>query len=139
VRPRRAIRIPGFDYASYGPYFVTVCTRDRRCTLGDVEDERVVLSPRGRVVRREIKRLPERLAVELDDFVVMPNHVHLIVCLGTRARQASPPRLGAVVGSFKAGSSRVVGEALWQRGYYEHVARDPIRWAVDPESPDNVS
>jgi putative transposase len=85
----------------------------------------------------------------LDEFVVMPNHVHLIVGLGTKARQASPLRLGTVIGSLKAGSSRAVGEALWQHGYYEHIVRDeddlarvreyiatnPIRWALDPENP----
>jgi putative transposase len=150
VHARKGLRIRGFDYSFHGPYFVTVCTRNRRCILGEVRNDRVALTRHGQVVVSEIERLPERLGVELDDFVVMPNHVHLIVGLGTRARQASPLRLGTVVGSFKAGSSREVGRALWQRGYYDHVVRDeddlarareyiatnPIRWALDPENPD---
>jgi putative transposase len=150
VRARKNLRIHGFDYSSRGPYFVTVCTRERRCILGEVETDRVALSHYGRAVVGEIERLPYRLDVDLDDFVVMPNHVHLIVGLRTRARQASPLRLGTVVGSLKAGSTREVGRALWQRGYYEHVIRgeddlarlreyiatNPIRWALDPENPD---
>jgi len=150
MRARKSIRIRGFDYSSFGPYFVTICTRDRHCVLGEVETDRVALSRYGLVVVGEIERLPARLGVELDEFVVMPNHVHLIVGLGSRARQASPLRLGTVVGSFKAGTSRATGRSLWQRGYYDHVVRDeddlarvreyiatnPVRWALDPENPE---
>jgi putative transposase len=148
MRTRKELRLGGFDYSGYGPYFVTVCTSDRRCILGVVRDDRVVLSHQGRVVAGQIEQLPERFDLELDEFIVMPNHVHLIVGLGSRARQASPLRLGTVIGSFKSGSSRVVGRTLWQRGYYDHVVRDeddlararkyiaenPIRWALDPEN-----
>ena len=76
--------------------------------------------------------------------------VIVIVALETRARQASPLRLGDVVGAVKSGSSREAGISLWQRGYYDHVIRDegdltrvreyivanPIRWELDPENPE---
>jgi REP element-mobilizing transposase RayT len=96
-------------------------------------------------------RLSDRLDVDVDAFVVMPNHVHLVVGLRgeARARQASPLQLGHVVGSVKSGSSREAGLGLWQRGYYDHVIRDeadlervreyigtnPARWELDPENP----
>ena len=146
---RKGLRLRDFDYALHGPYFVTVCTRGRRCTLGDVRDDAVVLSRWGRVVASQLEQLPDRLRIDIDDFVVMPNHVHLIVGLRPRARRASPLRLGTVVASFKSGSSRDAGTLLWQRGYHDHVIRDeedlarvreyiatnPIRWAFDPENP----
>jgi putative transposase len=83
----------------------------------------------------------------------MPNHIHVLVQLDERARQASPLRV--VVGGFKSGSAREInlargtpGRAVWQRGYFDHVIRDeddlmrareyietnPIRWALDPEN-----
>jgi len=107
------------------------------------------LSSVGRIVDEQIELLPERLCVEVDEYVVMPNHVHAILVLANRARQASPLRLGDVVGSVKAGSSREARISLWQRGYYDHVVRDEsdlarireyiannaIRWELDPENP----
>jgi REP element-mobilizing transposase RayT len=148
VRRRASLRLQGFDYASELAYFVTVCTADRACTLGEVVNERVLLTASGEVVRRQLDALPARLCITLDSFVVMPNHVHAIVALHG-ARQASPLRLGTVVGSFKSGSSREAGRQLWQRGYHDHVIRDeadlgrlcayiesnPIRWGLDPENP----
>jgi putative transposase len=118
-----------------------------------VTEDAVALTPVGRIVEGQIVCLRDRLGVAIDEFVVMPNHVHLIVWLSTRARQASPLRLGTVVGSMKSGSARQAGRALWQRGYYDYVIRDeddlerardyirtnPIRWALDPENPVNRS
>jgi REP element-mobilizing transposase RayT len=151
VQKRKPLRLGGFEYSSQRLYVVTVCARHRRCIFGDVVDESVRSSLLGTLVRRQIEALPERLDIGLDAFVVMPNHVHAIVCLKTRARQASPLRLGTVVGSFKSGSSREAKTSLWQRGYHDHVIRDdhdlerireyivtnPIRWARDPEHPDH--
>lgn len=141
------------DYSTAGAYFITVCTHQRRRTLGEISD-RVVLSAIGLVVERQIVLVPERLSgVTVAAFVVMPNHVHALVQLHERARQASPLRV--VVGGFKSGSTREInvargtpGVRVWQRGYYDHMIRDeadlrrareyietnPIRWALDPEN-----
>jgi putative transposase len=154
VLARKPLRLRGFDYSSDGSYLVTVCTYGRRCTLGSIAGEHVVKSALGAIVARQIELLPERLpGVGIDAFVVMPNHVHVVVRL-QRARQASPLRV--VVGSFKSGSAREInalrgtpGAGVWQRGYHDHVIRDvddlqrvreyvdsnPIRWALDPENP----
>jgi putative transposase len=156
---RRPLRLRGFDYTEEGLYFVTVCTHERRCFLGRIEGECAILNRLGTIVDRQIVGLPERLAgVGIDMYTVIPNHVHAIVLLGTRARQASPLRvgLGQVVAAFKSGSAREInrirrtpGARVWQRGYHDHVVRDdadlqrvreylqtnPIRWALDPENP----
>ncbi|MGH3137603.1 MAG: transposase [Gaiellaceae bacterium] len=151
MQRRKGLRLRAFDYANDGPYHVTVCARER--LFGDVIADVVRLSPAGHIVRAQIEALPQRLEVEVDMFVVMPNHVHIIVGLSPRARQASPLRLGTIIGSFKSGGSRNAGSRIWQRGYYDHVIRDendlarvrayiatnPIRWAFDPENPQRVS
>jgi putative transposase len=150
---RKPLRLCGFDYSSEGLYLVTVCTDRRGCVFGRTENGQPILNRLGEIVERQLADLPRRLhGIEMDRFVVMPNHVHAIVVLGTRARQASPLRLGHVVGAFKSGSTREInlvrttpGERVWQRGYHDHVVRDeadlqrvrkyvetnPIRWALD--------
>jgi len=71
---RRSIRLPQYDYRQAGAYFVTICTRERECVL----DDPIVCGIVGDVWQA----LPERFpTIALDAFVVMPNHVHLVVWL----------------------------------------------------------
>jgi putative transposase len=82
MRNRRSIRLPCYDYRQSGWYYVTICTQSRACLLGEVVDGAVRLSAAGRIVYNHIRALPrhfERLRV--DAFVVMPNHVHIVLGL----------------------------------------------------------
>ena len=83
MRPRRrSIRLRGYDYARAGAYCVTICTQGRKCLFGDIVDDVMRLNDAGQVTRDAWDGLPEHYAgVELDAFVVMPNHVHGIVVL----------------------------------------------------------
>jgi REP element-mobilizing transposase RayT len=75
-------RLPGWDYASAGCYFVTICTRDRVCSLGEVVDGMVRLSAAGEIAERYWKDIPSHMpGIGLDEFVIMPNHVHGVVIL----------------------------------------------------------
>lgn len=140
---RRPIRWVGHDYARAGFYYVTICTHDRQNPLGWIEGAQMRLSGMGRVAEECWRAIPDHFAeVELDAFVVMPNHVHGIVVPGDgRARHASPlpatPKgpgrrsVGSIVGAYKSSVCRRVnaiggtpGAALWQRNYYEHVIRN---------------
>jgi len=135
---RRSIRLKGYDYTRPGAYFITICTHNREPLFGRVVDGEMVLNEYGEIVwacwREILDHFPH---VELDAFVVMPNHVHGIIWIvddvGTRyaknvgarhaknvrAMHASPlqsPRgpasgsLGAVVGSFKSAVTRRINE-----------------------------
>lgn len=138
-------RLPDHDYSAPGAYFVTICTYRRALTFAS---PRVV-----GVVRACWKEIPSHFAVDLDVFVVMPNHVHGILML-PRAGHARP--LQVVIGSFKAAAARSInvlrgspGAPVWQRGYYERVVRsedelealreyvvtNPGSWNADPENP----
>ncbi len=153
-RPRRRLmRLQGWDYASAGAYFVTLVLQERACLLGDVVDGRVELSPAGQTVETWWLALPERLAgVELDAYVVMPNHLHGVVMLsgdgGGRKQQegghVGPPlrdetksaSVSALVQWFKTMTTnaylrgvkeqdwRAFPGRLWQRGYYDHIIRN---------------
>jgi REP element-mobilizing transposase RayT len=130
TRRRRQIRLPGYDYATPGAYFVTVCAEGRACRFGTVVDGEIRLNEAGQIVRAEWMRSAEiRHEMSLDEFVVMPNHVHGIIFIhaddGTGAtdvvaagigatgrsplQQAppgpSPRSLGSFIGGFKSAAT----------------------------------
>lgn len=79
---RRSIRLPTWDYRRPAAYFVTICTHNRRCLFGEVVEGRMQLNAYGRVVAEEWNRSPSiRQEIEMDAFVIMPNHVHGIVII----------------------------------------------------------
>ncbi len=141
---RRSIRLRGYDYTACGAYFVTICMHRYACLLGTVVDGEMRLNACGRAVEECWEAIPQHCAhVELDAFVVMPNHMHGIIVItaqpvvGTMAADHRRPNglprgsLGAVVGAFKAASAKRVNELrhsagvpVWHRGYYEHIIRD---------------
>ncbi|MDB4928194.1 MAG: uncharacterized protein JWM10_678 [Myxococcaceae bacterium] len=145
---RRSIRLGGYDYVRPGAYFVTVCTHERKCLFGEVVDGVVVLNDAGLAVRGEwLRTAALRRDVAIDEFVVMPNHLHGVLVSHDRSGDplgasgmsdgllpgARGPRarsLGAIIaGSKSAATARVnalrssPGAPLWHRNYYEHVVR----------------
>lgn len=139
---RRSTRLKGYDYAQIGAYFVTICTHERALILGDVIDGAVTLNAAGGVVEEEwLRTFAVRPNVDLDAYVVMPNHVHGVIVIRNRASvtpeqpplavaQSARQTLGAVVRGFKGagvrrlGAECIVPSPVWQRNFYEHIIRD---------------
>jgi fatty-acyl-CoA synthase len=142
---RRSIRLQGYDYTRAGAYFITICAHDRLCLFGEIGQYEVRLSELGRIVEEEWLRTPSlRPTVELDTFVVMPNHFHAVLVLGDAgegtARCAPTTQqfgrmvagsVGAIVRGFKSAVTNRTNRArtgvtttVWQRNYYEHIIRD---------------
>lgn len=146
IRRRKPQRLAHHDYTSTGAYFITVCTKDRQHLFGSVVSEEVRLNQAGKAVKQVWFGLPAHYPlVELDEFVVMPNHVHGILWIvgdtgkpgpvgeGLRPSptQAKPvPSLTELVRAFKSFSAREINKlrkttgSLWQRGFYEHIVRN---------------
>lgn len=127
---------------------MTICTWQRECLFGEIVDGEMRLNESGNIVLAEWERTPEiRKEIELDIFVIMPNHFHGIVCivddgtvgatgrspLQSQLRQPGPiPRsLGAFVAGFKSATTKQIniirnnpGCPVWQRNYYERVLRN---------------
>ena len=92
VHYRRSIRLKGYDYAQAGAYFVTMCTQDRACLLGDVVGEQVRLSDAGSMIRAAWEEMPDHYpGAETDEFVVMPNHIHGIIVIPGRGESCIRP------------------------------------------------
>ena len=144
---RHSIRLPGYDYTRLGSYFVTICSLEYKPIFGKVLNGEVKLNESGQIVTRCWSQLPSHFPqVELDAFIVMPNHIHGIINITKRsvgATHASPlqtevrtrpgPKpgsLGVIVGSFKSAVTRRInklcntpGTPVWQRNYFEHIIR----------------
>jgi REP element-mobilizing transposase RayT len=92
IHYRRSIRLRGFDYASAGAYFVTVCAQNRDCLFGTIDAGRVQLNAAGRMVQDVWQALPHRYpGIAIDTHVVMPNHSHGIIILGVGAGPRACP------------------------------------------------
>jgi REP element-mobilizing transposase RayT len=102
---RRSIRLRGYDYTLAGAYFVTICVENGRCLLGHINNDEMVLNQFGRSVNEEWQNtIRRRDHVELDEYVVMPNHFHAIVWLTNaselRATHASPLQTASSLASL---------------------------------------
>jgi putative transposase len=165
---RRSIRLKGYDYTQAGAYFVTVCAQNRECLLGDVVDGNLVLNAAGEIVCRVWNALPTKYpGIEIDEFVVMPNHMHGIIRIhhadniaGGETPPLRKPALGQMVAYFKYHCAKyinqhrnTVGIPVWQRNYYEHIIRDektlnnvrryiqvnPLMWPYDTENTKRIT
>src|SRR4051794_9586451 len=95
---RRSIRVKGFDYAAPGTYFVTICVQNRACVLGEIIDGVVQLSIPGLVVESWWNTIPRKFPyVEIDAYVVMPNHFHGLLRFGWNGIEKPKEPLGQVV------------------------------------------
>lgn len=127
---RKHTRLRGYDYTSHGAYFITVVTQDRQRILAAIGGGIASPTTLGDAVRRSWLTLPALFpGLTLDEFVLMPDHVHGIVFL-----DGSGVSLPRVVQSFKSFTTREylamvsrderVSTRLWQRDYFDRVIRD---------------
>jgi REP element-mobilizing transposase RayT len=142
---RRSIRLSGYDYTQPGAYYITICTYKRQCWFGDVMNGKVHYNHLGYIAYSFWQALPRRFShIELDVFVVMPNHLHgiLIICDRVNQIQANDlpkkeqfgkPVAGSiptVIRSFKAAVTKLINlmrktlnPPVWQSNYYESIIR----------------
>lgn len=89
---RRSIRLKGYDYSQKGAYFVTICTCNKKCLFGKVVESKIVLNKLGQMFVKCWNEIPIHFPnVELDVFVIMPNHLHGIIVLTDYCRGGVPP------------------------------------------------
>ena len=135
-------RLRGWDYSSAGMYFVTICARNRECLLGDVVNGEMHLSHIGEIIVEEWQNTPKvRPYVELDEWVVMPNHIHGIIVItdavetfrrnvstvnATNPARLKPRSVGAMIGQIKSiCTKRIAAEGIegfdWQERFWDEI------------------
>jgi putative transposase len=81
-KERKHIRLIDWDYSSEGVYFITICCKDRQFFFGKIEDNKMILSEIGLIASKYWLEIPDHFPhVKLDEFIVMPNHLHGILFL----------------------------------------------------------
>ena len=143
---RHSIRVKDYDYAEAGAYFVTVCIEHRECSLGGIVDGQMAINGWGQVAGEVWEQIAEHWpTVDLDAFIVMPNHLHGIVVIrdegGTREegekgggtpplQGKAKPTLGAIIAYWKYQTSKRInaarktpGTGIWQCSYYDRIIR----------------
>jgi REP element-mobilizing transposase RayT len=150
---RKSTRLKNFDYSSAGAYFVTICVRDRMQILSEIvrtdltsanktngiavgeglapPEITVKLKPCGEIVKEQLQLIETRFpSVTVEDYVIMPDHIHAVIFLHGKAGGASPsPTLDDVICAFKSLTSRSCKqkygiEKMFQRSSAEHIVRD---------------
>ncbi len=157
---RKHPRLDNYNYSSAGAYFVTICTQNRRCVLSRIvgrglapaEIDGVEYTTFGKIAEKQLLLLEDRYPYLLvDRYVIMPNHIHIILILESDAAGASPrPTIMDTICAYKSLTTRECKEKglagkLFQTSFYEHVIRDrqdyeehlryihenPMRWYYD--------
>lgn len=139
---RRSIRLKGYDYTRPGYYFVTICTKDREHFFGEIVDGKMYLSEIGKKVQQCWDEIPQHFPqVRLDEWVIMPDHVHGILVImdsvepagGSKSLgdESGRPRgtsmtIGSIIRGFKSGVTKWAREntdiyVVWHRNYYERI------------------
>ena len=127
---RKSIRLKNFDYSTSAAYFVTICVDAEDPCLSSIDGIQVRLSPLGRICTDTWNSLAKRYEYVVQDIhVMMPNHMHGILCIMPSAGKRKP--LSQLVGAFKTMSTKRINEIqgtpglkFWERGYYERVLRN---------------
>ena len=147
----KSIRLKDFNYASNGAYYVTICTKDRKHYFGEIVNGEMKLSGIGVITKQCWSEIPQHFNnVRLDEFVIMPNHVHGIIIIDTNNNDItnhcrrdvacnvstimyniSPKSksLSTTIRSFKSAVSNRCNKNgyhhfTWQPRFYEHVVRN---------------
>ena len=142
---RRSLRLKGYDYSHEGAYFITICTKNRECLLGEIKNGKVILNEFGEIARNEWMKSPIiRKEIKLDEFIIMPNHIHGIVIIdhgtsivGANGRsplrdfRMEPKSISSFVAGYKSSVTKQIhilrkwpNISVWQRNYYEHIIRN---------------
>lgn len=147
---RKDIRLKNFDYSSPGAYFITICTENRKnyfwnCTLNPqtfewhavgancVRPRNLPLSDIGIIVMDELEKWHKLYdAVELSSYVIMPNHLHIMVLIyaDEDGRPQVAPTIDRMVKQFKGAITKKVGYPIWQKSFMEHVIRNKLDFEI---------
>ncbi len=140
--PRKRNRLPDYDYSAPGWYYITVCTYKLHCWFGKIEDGKMQLNKIGKIVEQCWEKTPKHFnRIELDEYIVMPNHVHGIIIINSndvgnadlrslQKNDRTKMLLSKVIHGFKSTVTRKIRKQLneyafaWQRSFYDHIIRN---------------
>ena len=133
---RRAMRLKDYDYRQNGAYFITICVEDSLHLFGKIPDQDMILNDAGEMIHHWWAKIPEKFpTIELDLSVVMPNHMHGIICISDEKNKISISQAvawfktmttNAYIRAVKASGWRRFNGQLWQHTFYDNIIRNEI-------------
>jgi len=165
IRNRKRNRLEGYDYTRPGYYFVTICANNRIEWFGKINNGKMELNESGQIIQQQWQWLKHQYTyVNLDEFMVMSNHIHGILVLNNYVgngrdrsvhcdRSVRVKSIPSLIGAFKTTSSKLIHqnnlpEFKWQKSFYDHIIRNdeslknireyivsnPVNWLKDEEN-----
>ena len=162
LQKRKHPRLKKFDYSTTGVYFITICTKVRepilcniftanpvgRDDLGTPQDHEispyiVQLTKFGKITEKYINSIPQGYEnVSVDKYVIMPDHIHMLLSLvkdNRRAESSRPTDISQIIGAMKRLINKEIGENIFQTSFYDHIIRDEddylIKWNYIENNP----
>ena len=154
---RKPNRLSDYDYSRNGAYFITICTKDSKRILSQIVEDttvgatacvgatigrpQVTLTDIGQIVKSKIEKIQTvYYGVKVDNYVIMPNHIHLIISIDIEyGRPMVAPTVSRIVNQFKGAVTKTAKQPVWQKGFHDHVIRDEedylTRWQYIDENP----
>ena len=136
---RKSPRLRSFDYRQNGAYFITLCTRNQHCVLSSIAVGEglappvLTLLPFGKIAESQLLAVESRFpTVTIDKYVIMPNHIHILLRLANPGGASPSPTVSDVIGAFKSLTTRMchIGEPLFQRSFHDHIIRSEQEYAM---------
>lgn len=150
IHHRKPIRLKEYDYSREGYYFLTMCAYNRENLFGKVIDGVMILNEFGNILKNELLKTEEiRKEIKIDSYVIMPNHLHLVIQIdivtdkesiqddinvgtnGRSSKRMQPKSISSFVSGFKSVCTKLVnairnspGMPVWQQSFYEHIIRN---------------
>ena len=130
---RKNIRLRDWDYGNPGHYFVTMCTSGKKCMLWSPEGMQLsqpYLSDIGMIVNSEISKTNTIYTnISIDKYVVMPNHVHMIIYIAYDAQVVGKTTsISNIINHFKGSVTKQVGRPIWQLRFHDHIIRNERKY-----------
>ena len=158
---RKQIRLKYYNYSEQGYYFITICTKDRKQILSKIISNsgkkniksvgancvrpQIQLSVIGKMLDKEINKISNIYKnIIIDEYVIMPNHIHLIIAI-KYGRTQFAPTISRIIKQYKGSVTKKLGYNIWQKSFYEHIIRNekeyykiveyiqknPLKWEED--------
>ena len=131
-KSRKPNRLKEYDYSANGYYFITICTAEKQKLLCNIVGANCVRPPEikyteiGKIVKENMTVLDTVYScIKIDKYVIMPNHIHLILIINNGRTQFAPT-VSRIIKQFKGKITKQVGFPIWQKSFYDHIIRDEM-------------
>lgn len=121
---RKPTRLANFDYSSNHYYFITICTHEKKCIFGKAKQ----LNTFGEIAKKNIEKIHDVFScVQVDQYVVMPNHIHMILTVSNLSEKKTS--ISTVLGQYKMSVTKEIRQlqpdlCVWQRSFHDHIIRN---------------